>query len=234
MPPGVGGSEGLNRFHQGDDRGDRRRSSAIRRLPSSNPDFTNEAGIEGTVRYLRNIMGLWLLQECVCEWQADLPPLLTAAADLPPLRSVIDAADPAFPAPGHMPDRIREACRTTGQAVPGTPPEITRCILDSLVLAHRRAVDDAQRLADHPVDVVHLVGGGVRNPLLCQLTADARGLPVIAGPPEAAALRNVLVQARALGVVGDRAEMRSLLARTQPLTRYEPTGDRTAWDDAAA
>jgi rhamnulokinase len=197
-------------------------------------NFTNEAGIDGTVRYLRNIMGLWLLQECVREWEVELPSLLAAAAELPPLRSVIDAADPTFLAPGHMPDRIREACRTTGQPVPATPPEITRCILDSLALAHRRAIEDAQRLADHPVDVVHIVGGGVHNTLLCQLTADACGLPVIAGPAEAAALGNVLVQARALGVVGDRGEMRSLLARTQQLTRYEPAGDRAAWDLAAA
>lgn len=206
-------------------------------------NFTNEAGIDGTVRYLRNIMGLWLLQECVREWEAELPPrqaaaadlpvLLTAAAEVPPLRSVIDAADPTFLAPGHMPDRIREACRATGQPVPRTPPEITRCILDSLALAHRRAIEDAQRLADHPIDVVHIVGGGVRNTLLCQLTADACGLPAVAGPVEAAALGNVLVQARALGAVGDRAEMRSLLARTQELTRYEPSGDRAVWDEAA-
>ena len=201
---------------------------------SRRANFTNEAGIDGTVRYLRNIMGLWLLQECVREWEADLPPLLAAAAELPPLRSVIDAADPTFLAPGHMPDRIREACRTTGQPIPATPAQITRCILDSLALAHRRAIEDAQRLADHPVDVVHIVGGGVHNTLLCQLTADACGLPVIAGPAEAAALGNVLVQARALGVVGDLGEMRSLLARTQELTRYEPTGDRAAWKLAAA
>ncbi|MEY9859661.1 rhamnulokinase [Catenulispora sp. GAS73] len=197
-------------------------------------NFTNEAGIDGTVRYLRNIMGLWLLQECLREWEVDLPPLLAAAAELSPLCSVIDAADPTFLAPGRMPDRIREACRTTGQPIPATPPEITRCILDSLALAHRRAIEDAQRLADHPVDVVHIVGGGVHNTLLCQLTADACGLPVVAGPAEAAALGNVLVQARALGLVGDLGEMRSLVARTQKLTRYEPAGDRRAWDLAAA
>ena len=187
-------------------------------------NFTNEAGLDGTVRYLRNIMGLWLLQECVREWSADLPPLLRAAADLPPLRSVIDAADRAFLAPERMPDRIREACRATGQPVPATPPEITRCILDSLALAHRRAVEDAQRLADQSVDAVHIVGGGVRNTLLCQLTADACGLPVVAGQAEAAALGNVLVQARALGMVGDRGEMRALVAGTQPLARYERRG----------
>ncbi|MER5428256.1 rhamnulokinase family protein [Streptomyces sp. NPDC002588] len=193
-------------------------------------NFTNELGLDGTVRYLRNIMGLWLLQECVRAWgDPDLGALLREAAAAPALRSVVDAGDAAFLAPGRMPERIAEACRATGQPVPGTPGEITRCILDSLALAHRRAIADAQRLADHPVDVVHIVGGGTRNALLCQLTADACGLPVVAGPTEAAALGNVLVQARTHGLVGDRSGMRRLLARTQPLTRYEPQGSAERW-----
>ncbi|MDX5563030.1 rhamnulokinase [Streptomyces sp. ID05-04B] len=198
-------------------------------------NFTNELGLDGTVRYLRNIMGLWLLQECMRAWdQPDLADLLRDAAAAPALRSVVDAGDAVFLAPGQMPERIAEACRASGQPVPGTPGEITRCILDSLALAHRRAVEDAQRLAGHAVDVVHIVGGGTRNTLLCQLTADACGLPVVAGPTEAAALGNVLVQARAHGLVGDRAEMRRLLARTQPLTRYEPRGDTGSWREAQA
>ncbi|MFJ4690473.1 rhamnulokinase family protein [Streptomyces sp. NPDC088766] len=198
-------------------------------------NFTNELGLDGTVRYLRNIMGLWLLQECVRAWgDPNLSGLLRDAAEVPALRSVVDAGDAAFLAPGRMPERIAEACRASGQPVPGTPAEITRCILDSLALAHRRAVEDAQRLAGHPVDVVHIVGGGTRNALLCQLTADACGLPVVAGPTEAAALGNVLVQARAHGLVGDRQDMRGLLARTQHLTRYEPQGGTGRWRDAQA
>ena len=198
-------------------------------------NFTNELGLDGTVRYLRNIMGLWLLQECVRAWgDPELGGLLPEAAKVPALRSVVDAGDPAFLAPGRMPERIAEACRGSGQPVPGTPAEITRCILDSLALAHRRAVEDAQRLAGHPVDVVHVVGGGTRNELLCQLTADSCGLPVVAGPTEAAALGNVLVQARAHGLVGDLASGRRLLARTQPLTRYEPRGDTAPWREAQA
>jgi rhamnulokinase len=153
---------------------------------------------------------------------------------VPALRSVVDAGDPAFLAPGRMPERIAEACRASGQPVPGSPAEITRCVLDSLALAHRRAVEDAQRLADRPVGVVHVVGGGARNTLLCRLTADACGLPVVAGPAEAAAFGNVLVQARAQGVVGDRWHMRELLARTQPLTRYEPQGGTAPWRAAQA
>ncbi|WP_446046366.1 rhamnulokinase [Streptomyces olivaceus] len=198
-------------------------------------NFTNELGLDGTVRYLRNIMGLWLLQECLRAWgDPDLDGLLARAAGMPALRSVVDAGDPAFLAPGRMPERIAEACRASGQPVPGTPAEVTRCILDSLALAHRRAVLDAQRLAGKSVDVVHVVGGGTRNALLCGLTADACGLPVVAGPAEAAALGNVLVQAQADGLVGDLAGMRGLLARTQPLTRYEPRGGTDAWRAAEA
>ncbi|MFF7141048.1 rhamnulokinase [Streptomyces nodosus] len=198
-------------------------------------NFTHELGLDGTVRFLRNIMGLWLLQECLREWgDPDLPALLAAAAEVPGLRSVVDAGDTAFLAPGRMPARIAAACRSSGQPVPSSPAEFTRCILDSLALAHHRAVRDAGRLSGHPVDVVHIVGGGARNALLCRLTADACGLPVVAGPAEAAALGNVLVQARAQGLVGDRAEMRALLARTQPLTRYEPRGDPARWREAEA
>ncbi|SEC96362.1 rhamnulokinase [Streptomyces melanosporofaciens] len=209
-------------------------------------NFTNELGVDGTVRYLRNIMGLWMLQECVRAWETqgttatqttttDLTALLQAAAQATPLRSVVDAGDPAFIAPHHMPDRIADACRRTGQPVPRTPAETTRCVLDSLALAHRRAIDDAVRLSGRTVRTVHIVGGGVHNALLCQLTADACGLPVIAGPAEAAALGNVLVQARAAGVIsGGLSELRALLHSTQPLRQYEPTGDHSAWDRAAA
>lgn len=202
---------------------------------SRTANFTNELGLDGTVRYLRNIMGLWLLQECQRAWgDSDLGALLREAGGVPALRSVVDAGDGRFLAPGRMPERIAEACRASGQPVPGTRAEVTRCILDSLALAHRRAVEDAQRLADHPVDVVYVVGGGTRNALLCQLTADACGLPVVAGATEAAALGNVLVQARAHGLVGDLAAMRRLLTRTQPLTRYTPRGDGARWREAEA
>ncbi|GAA1280288.1 rhamnulokinase [Streptomyces javensis] len=209
-------------------------------------NFTNELGVDGTVRYLRNIMGLWMLQECVRTWDtenarttratsADLTALIRAAAQATPLRSVVDAGDPAFIAPHHMPDRIADACRRTGQPVPRTPAETTRCVLDSLALAHRRAIEDATRLSGRTVSAVHIVGGGVHNTLLCQLTADACGLPVIAGPAEAAALGNVLVQARTAGVItGGLPELRALLHSTQPLRQYEPTGDHSAWDRAAA
>ena len=207
---------------------------------SRRANFTNELGVDGTVRYLRNIMGLWLLQECVREWAAadgprDLAPLLADAARAEPLRSVVDAEDPEFLAPGGMPERIARACRATGQPVPRDPAETVRCVLDSLALAHRAAVRDAQRLSGREADTVHIVGGGARNELLCQLTADACGLPVVAGPAEAAALGNVLVQARAAGAVrGGLAELRALLRARLPLRRHEPAGDQAAWERAAA
>jgi rhamnulokinase len=203
-------------------------------------NFTNEVGIDGTVRYLRNVMGLWLLQESLRTWAAagrpaDLDTLLRAAARVPALRAVVDPNDPAFLPPGDLPARVAAACARLHQPVPTSPAETVRCILDSLALAHRAAVADAQRLSGLDVDVLHVVGGGSRNELLCQLTADACGLPVDAGPVEAGALGNVLVQARALGAVGpEPGAIRALLRATQPVRRYYPTGDPAAWSAAAA
>jgi rhamnulokinase len=185
-------------------------------------------------------MGLWLLQDSVRAWSsrgaaADLGTLLAAAAEAPALRAVVDPDDPEFLAPGDMPARIARACRRTGQDPPADPGATVRCILDSLALAHRRALAEVQELTGRHVDTVHIVGGGARNALLCQLTADACGLPVVAGPVEAAALGNVLVQARALGAVpGDLGGLRELLRRTQNLRRFEPSRDGArAWDEAA-
>jgi rhamnulokinase len=187
--------------------------------------FSNELGVDGTVRFLRNVMGLWLLQECVRTWQRhgeviDLPRLLAEAGQVPGGRIVIDPDRPEFLPPGDMPERLRAECRRTGQPVPETPAEITRCILDSLADAYRRAVRQAAGLSGVAVEVIHLVGGGAQNALLCQLTADACELPVVAGPVEAAAYGNVLVQARTAGVLtGGLAELRQLLRRT---TTYYP------------
>jgi rhamnulokinase len=189
-------------------------------------NFTNERGVDGTIRFLRNVMGLWLLQECQRDLGIDdLAPLLAAAREVPARRSLIDATDPRFLAPGGMPARISAACREAGQPEPTNPAEFARCVLDSLAVAYRDAVADAQELSGHPVDVVHVVGGGSRNELLCQLTADACGLPVVAGPAEATAVGNVLVQARAAGVLsGSLGELRSLLRATHSLRTYQPHG----------
>jgi rhamnulokinase len=201
--------------------------------------FTNEIGIDGTIRYLRNVMGLWLLQESTRTWRAagldvELPALLREAAALPAVRSVVDLDNDVYLPPGDMPGRIAQECRRTGQPVPSTPAEVARCVVDSLALAYRLAVEQVRQLSGRDVDVVHLVGGGVRNTLLCQLTADACGLPVVAGPVEAAALGNALVQARAVGAVrGGLPELRSLVRDTQRLRHYRPGGDRRVWQAAA-
>ncbi|MFF8381826.1 rhamnulokinase family protein [Streptomyces sp. NPDC015661] len=202
-------------------------------------NFTNERGIDGTVRYLRNIMGMWLLEECRRSWEKEglphhLTTLLTDAARAEPFASVIDPDASEFLAPGDMPARIREYCARTGQRVPGSQGAVVRCILESLALAHRRTLRQAAELAGRDIRRIHLVGGGSRNDLLCRLTADATGLPVVAGPTEATALGNILVQARAAGLVGDLADMRRLIASTQHLRHYTPGGDSAAWDAAAA
>lgn len=206
---------------------------------SSRAGFTNELGVDSTVRYLRNVMGLWLLQESLRTWSArgltaDLAELLAAAARVPAFTAVVDPDDARFLAPGDMPARIAEVCAETGQTPPQSQAETVRCILDSLALAYRRSVRDAMALSGREVEVVHLVGGGARNALLCQLTADACGLPVMAGPVEAAALGNALVQARALGGLdGGLPAMRSLLRASQQVVRYLPTdGSTAAWDAA--
>lgn len=201
-------------------------------------NFTNERGVDGTVRYLRNIMGMWLLEECRRTWERagtspSLAGLLADAARARPFAAVIDPDNPVFLAPGDMPSRIDEVLTGTGQAPPDGPGGYVRCVLESLALAHRRTLRRAAALAGRELTGIHLVGGGSRNELLCQWTADATGLPVTAGPAEATALGNVLLQARAHGLVGGLADMRRLVARTQELRHYSPRGDLGSWDRAA-
>ncbi|MFD7923155.1 rhamnulokinase family protein [Streptomyces sp. NPDC059740] len=202
-------------------------------------NFTNERGVDGTVRFLRNTMGLWLLEECRREWQREgspeeLPALLAQAARAEPFAAVLDADDPVLLAPGDMPGRIAALLRSTGQRPPQTRGALVRCILESLALAHRRTLRRAAELSGRHIDRVHLVGGGARNELLCQWTADATGLPLTAGPAEATALGNLGLQARAHGTLGDLAELRALVAATQPLRHHEPAGPSRAWEAAAA
>lgn len=191
-------------------------------------NFTNERGVDHTIRYLRNVGGLWLLSECQRTWDSEglalsLSQLLDDAARLPPGGPLIDADDPVFTPPGNMPERIRAAVRHAGADLPDQPAAIVRCILDSLAAGYARTIRDAERLAGCRVEVVHIVGGGSQNRLLCQLTADATGRQVIAGPVEATALGNVLVQARAAGeLAGGLAELRKIVAGGTALQRYGP------------
>ncbi|MFD6952962.1 carbohydrate kinase [Nocardiopsis sp. TSRI0078] len=201
-------------------------------------NFTNELGVDGTVRYLRNVMGLWLLQESLRVWrergrEVDLADLLREAARVPALSCVVDVDDPRFLPPGDMPARIAAFAAETGQRPPETEAEVARCVVDSLALAYRRAVHQAAELSGTDVEVVHVVGGGSRNELLCRLTADAVGLPVVAGPTEGAAIGNLLVQARAVGTVeGGLADLRRIVADSTEVGRYEPTGPQAPWEAA--
>jgi rhamnulokinase len=187
-------------------------------------NFTNELGVDGRTRFLRNVGGLWLLQECLREWgRDDLDALLAEAAALGEGGPRVDVDDPAFIAPGGMPERIATASGASVGAM--TPARTVRCILDSLSFGYAEAVRQAEHLAGTAVEVLHVVGGGSQNELLCQLTADAAGLPVVAGPVEATALGNVLVQARAAGAVGTAPSLEALragIAATTPLRRYDP------------
>ncbi len=197
-------------------------------------NFTNEGGVDGTTRFLRNVMGLWVLTQAMETWgEDDIAAVLAGAAALPPGGPVIDVDAPEFLPPGDMEARVRGACERTGQSLAGHRAAVARCVLDSLALAHRRAVRDAVALTGASVEVVHVVGGGSRNDLLCQLTADACALPVSAGPVEATALGNVLVQARSLGVdLPDLPSMRDRVGATHPSRRFEPSRDGSDWDAA--
>ena len=192
---------------------------------SREANFTNEVGVDGRVRYLRNVMGLWLLQESMRGWgREDVAFLLAAAAELP-RGAVFDVDDPRLLPPGDMPARIATLVEEAGHPRPNSAVQVVRAIVDSLAAALARTVEDTVRLSGRDVTVVHVVGGGAQNVLLCQLIADGCGRPVIAGPVEATALGNALVQARACGTLrGDLEVLRDLVGRTQQLTRFEPRG----------
>ena len=200
--------------------------------------FTNELGLDGRIRYLHNVNGLWLLSETVRDWEqcgthVDLPLLLAQAAEVPGPIPIFDADDPVFLPPGDMPDRIGRWLADHDLPTPQSRPALVRSILQSLATTFARVLSAAQALSGQQMRAVHLVGGGSQNRLLCQLTADASGLPVFAGPVEATAIGNVLVQARALGWVhGDIETLRALVSRHFRPVRYSPRS--TAAISAAA
>ena len=191
-------------------------------------NFTNEGGVDGRVRFLHNVMGLWLLSESIRTWQAqgldvELVDLLERAEAITEPVPVFDADDPRFLAPGDLPARIADWCGEHGMASPRNPVEFVRSIVESLADAFASAARTAADLSGRAIDTIHIVGGGARNRLLCQLTADRSGLPVLAGPVEATAIGNVLVQARAQGLVnGDLEALRALVIRAHEPVRYEP------------
>ena len=199
-------------------------------------NLTNEGGFGGTIRLLKNVMGLWLLQECRRTWARqgnELPyeELARLAEAAPPFGALVDPDHPSFLAPGDMPARIRAYCAQTEQQPPAEPGAMARCVLESLALKYRLVLENLQAIAGHRVKLLHVVGGGVRNELLCRFTAGATGLRLLAGPAEATALGNVLVQAHAAGMVGNLGEMRALARASVTLQEYAPEGDWSApWE----
>ncbi|WP_280425948.1 rhamnulokinase [Nocardia carnea] len=191
-------------------------------------NFTNEAGLDGRTRYLRNVMGLWLLSESVRHWQrtdptVDLSRLLAAAAAAPAPAAVFDVDDPAFLAPGDIPTRIADWYRTRELPVPDGPVPMVRAIVESLAAAFATGVQAAAELTGIPLRTIHLVGGGARNRLLCRLLAEHAGVPVLAGPVEATSIGNILVQARTHGLLhGDVDALRAEVATAFPPQRYAP------------
>jgi rhamnulokinase len=201
-------------------------------------NLTNEGGVEGTYRLLRNVNGLWLLYECRRAWAAagkewGFAELVALAERAPPLRSLIDPNDPAFLAPGDMPGRIREFCAATRQEVPADAAAVVRCVLESLALKYRQTIELLQAATGTSPPELHVVGGGARNRLLCRWTAEATGLPVLAGPDEATVIGNLAVQAIGLGELASLAEAREVIRDSFAPTIYEP-GERGRWEEGYA
>ncbi|GAB4172765.1 MAG: rhamnulokinase family protein [Terrimicrobiaceae bacterium] len=199
-------------------------------------NFTNEIGYGGTIRFLKNIIGLWIVQECRRAWEAegvvlDYGELTRLADEASPLRSLIHPNEARFGKPGDMPGKIISYCRETGQPEPGTPGEFVRCAVESLALLYRRTLSELEEISGRTIRRIHVVGGGSRNTLLNQATADATGREVLAGPVEATALGNVLIQALALGHLSSLEELREVVRSSTMLTPYSPAPS-AAWDEA--
>ena len=200
-------------------------------------NFTNEGGIEGTTRFLKNICGMWLYERCRKEWPEEVrrlshPELQGSAMDVEAFRSIINPDDAMFANPPSMIEAIQQYCRQTCQTVPQTPPELCRCIFDSLALRYRQVFGWLKEFADFPVDVLHIIGGGSLNKYLNQFTADALGVEVLAGPQECTAIGNIMVQAKAAGLVDDVWAMRRIIAASVDMVAYHPQGDEAVWSQA--
>jgi len=198
-------------------------------------NLTNEGGVSGTFRVLKNVSGLWMVQECRRSWARDrlysYEELATMAASAPQFKAVVDPDYQGFMNPPDMAEAIRLYCEGTGQPCPERPAELVRCILESLALKYRMVVEQLRQVAPRPINRLHIIGGGSQNETLSQFAADATGLPVVAGPAEATAVGNLLVQAMGLGEIASLAELRAVVRESFPLRRYEPR-DPEAWAKA--
>ncbi|QDU81089.1 Rhamnulokinase [Polystyrenella longa] len=198
-------------------------------------NVTNEGGVDGTYRLLKNIMGLWLIQECKRSFERKgnslgYGSLMNLARDAKPFRSLVNPDDHRFLKPTDMVTEIRNSCKETSQPVPETEGEFIRCAMESLALKYRMVLEGLQELSGEKVEVIHIVGGGCQNTLLNQMTANACGVPVVAGPVEATALGNILLQARALGEVDSLSDIREIVQNSESLSEFEPE-DQTAWNE---
>ena len=198
-------------------------------------NFTNEGGIAGSIRFLKNIAGLWLLQQCRKEWSADqalgYDELIRLADEAPPFRAFIDPDCPDFLNPPSMPEAIRRFCLRTDQSPPPALAATVRCILESLALKYRWTLDELRRLTGRPIERIHIIGGGSRNQKLCQFTSDATNLPVLSGPAEATAIGNIMTQALAMGQVGSVAEIREIVRNSVDMRTFQP-GRAAEWEAA--
>src|SRR3974390_2618445 len=200
-------------------------------------NLTNEGGLDGTYRLLKNIMGLWLVQQCKRCFDArgksyEYKELARLAAKAPVLRSLVNPDDPRFLNPPDMPKEIQDFCRDTGQPVPKTEGELVRCAYESLALKYREVLGWLEELTGNRIEVIHIVGGGSQSDMLNQFTADACQRPVVTGPVEATALGNLLVQVRASGQLASLEEMRSFIRKSSGVKIYQP-GKAAAWEDAS-
>ena len=200
-------------------------------------NFTNEGGIEGTTRFLKNICGMWLYERCRKEWPEDVrklshPELQGSAMGVEAFRSIINPDDVLFANPPSMIEAIQQYCRQTRQPVPETPSELCRCIFDSLALRYRQVFGWLKEFASVDLNVLHIIGGGSLNKYLNQFTADALGVKVTAGPQECTAIGNIMLQAKAAGMVDDVWQMRRIIADSVETVAYQPQGDDAAWDKA--
>lgn len=195
-------------------------------------NFTNEGGVEGTIRLLKNICGMWLLERCRAGWgETSYPELIAEAGACEPFRSLINPDDALFANPADMEQAIKTYCSDHRQSIPQTRGQIVRCIFESLALRYRQVLDNLRTLSPRQVEALHVIGGGSRNDLLNQWTANAIGIPVIAGPSEATAIGNIMIQALAAGAAKDVSSMRRLINRSIPLKTFYPE-DTEVWDTA--
>jgi rhamnulokinase len=198
-------------------------------------NFTNEGGVGGTIRFLKNIMGLWLVQECRRVWERagktySYEELVRQAEAAPPFVSLVDPDHASFWLPSSMPQALADFCKRSGQPAPGDPGATVRCALESLALKYRWVLERLEELLGKKIDTIHIVGGGSQNAFLCQLTADACNRPVVAGPVEATAIGNVLVQALGLGLVESLAQARDIVRHLFDVRTYEAR-DPAKWVD---